>query len=73
MKTVSKLIAIIFLLGFVACKDTKKEEEETLAAIDEIETIEGEMEEIAEDIENGVKDLEEAIKELEEDIKEIVN
>ena len=73
MKTVSKLMVIIFLMGFVACKDTKKEEEETLAAIDEIETIEEEMEEIAEDIENSVKDLEDAIKELEEDIREVVN
>lgn len=69
MKTVSKIMAIIFLMGFVACKDTKKEEEETLAAIEEIEIIELEMEEIAEDIENSVKDLEEALKELEVDIK----
>ncbi|WP_417236624.1 hypothetical protein [Bizionia paragorgiae] len=72
MKTLLKLLAIMFFLGVVACKDTKKEAQETVLAkedIETIETIEKEMEEISEAIEKNAKELDKALEELEQDIE----
>jgi len=42
MRTLTKLILVLFLIGFISCRDTKKEEEETKAMVQEIETVESE-------------------------------
>jgi len=64
MKLLVRLLLVVFVIGFVSCRDTKKEEAETEAAIEQIETVEGEVEELSEQLEKDEKELEEALKEL---------
>ena len=63
MKLVFKIFLVVLLIGFVSCRDTKKEEE-TNAAIEIIEATEAEVEAITADLEENEKELDEALKEL---------
>ena len=64
MKTLMKCLVALSLIVIVSCRDSKKEEEETKAAVEKIDKIEAEVEELTEDINMKEKDLEEALKEL---------
>ncbi len=64
MKTFLKLVILLFLVGNVSCKDTKKEDAETKAALEEIESIESTIEEASEDLNEDLIELEEALREL---------
>ena len=46
MKTVFKLLMVCLLMGVVSCRDTNKEEEETKAAVEQIEAIETDQKKI---------------------------
>ncbi len=64
MKSISKLLVILFVLGLVSCRDTKKEEEETRQAVAQIEAIESEIDQAAESLDESTKKLEVAIEAL---------
>lgn len=64
MRTLTKLILVLFFVGFISCRDTKKDEEETKAMVQEIETVESELDQIKEEVEHDATDLEVALKEL---------
>lgn len=64
MKVVIKLFLVIFVFGLTSCRDSKKEEAEDEAVIEQIENIEQETEEIEESIEVKAEELEEALSEL---------
>lgn len=64
MKILSKMLLVILLVGFVSCRDTKKEEEATEAAIEKIEVVESEAEEISNKINEEAAELEDSLKEL---------
>lgn len=64
MKTVLKLLMVCLLIGVFSCRDTKNEEAETKAAVEQIETIETEAEEISKEIEKEAEELEKDLKEL---------
>lgn len=64
MKTLLKLVVIgTFLLSF-SCRDTKKEDAETEAMIEQIEAVESDIDSISEDVDAKAKALEAALKEL---------
>jgi uncharacterized protein YlxW (UPF0749 family) len=66
MKTLIKVCALFFALTvIVSCKDTKKEEDETNAIVEEIESVEKDVNAIAEELEQEAKALEDALKDLE--------
>lgn len=64
MKLKTQVIVLLFLLVITACRDTKKEEKEAQAAIEEIEAVESEINENSAELEADTKELEEALKEL---------
>ena len=64
MKTVLKLMMVCLIIGTVSCRDTKKEDAETEAAVEQIEAIEMEAEEISEEIDQEAKELEKELEEL---------
>jgi hypothetical protein len=64
MKTLSKLCILILLVGITSCRDTKKEEAETEAIVNEIEAIEAEAAQTVDEIDAEAEALEEAMKEL---------
>ena len=64
MKIILRVLLSILLLGVMSCRDTKKEEAETQAAIEEIEAVEAEVEEATETVDKDVKELETALNDL---------
>ncbi len=64
MKTIFKLIVIIMVIGLASCRDTKKEEAELEAQMEQIESIEVEAATLTEKVNAEAKELEEALKEL---------
>ncbi len=64
MKIIMKLTLVLFLIGFVSCRDTKAEEEANKAAIEKIEAVESEVEEISQKIETEAREVEESLKVL---------
>lgn len=64
MKSKSKLLVFLLVLGLLSCRDTKKEEEETRQAVTQIEAIEAEIDQAAESLDESAKELEEAIEAL---------
>lgn len=64
MRTLTKLLLALFFIGFISCRDQKKEEEETDAMVKEIEAVESELEQIEEEVDQDAKELEEALNEL---------
>lgn len=64
MKTILKLVVVIMVIGLVSCRDTKKEEAELEAQIEQIESIEAEAATLTEKVDADAKELEEALKEL---------
>lgn len=64
MKTLVKCLIVFGLLSSVSCRDTKKEEAEAAAMVEEVEAVEAEVDVITEDINSKEKALEEALKEL---------
>ena len=64
MKRAMKLFTLLFLIGIISCTDKKKEEEETKAAIEQIETVESELEKVSEEVNQKVEELEDSLKDL---------
>lgn len=64
MKSKTKLLVILLVLGLLSCRDTKKEEEETRQAVVQIEAIESEIDQAAEALDESAKALEEAMEAL---------
>ena len=64
MKIIFRVFFSILLLGVMSCRDTKKEEAETQAAIEEIEAVEAEVQEASEQVDKDVKELETALNDL---------
>jgi serine phosphatase RsbU (regulator of sigma subunit) len=64
MKILMKIIMVLFLVGIVSCRHTKKEEAEAEAVIEKIEAVENEAEEISKKINEEAKEVESALKEL---------
>ena len=54
----------ILILGLISCRDTKQNEADTEAAVEQIETIEAEAEAVSEEIDKEAKALEDDLKEL---------
>jgi serine phosphatase RsbU (regulator of sigma subunit) len=55
---------VLFLVGIVSCRDTKKEEEAEKAVIEQIEAVENEAEEISKKINEEATEVENSLKEL---------
>lgn len=55
---------LTLLIGFVSCKDAKKEEAEAKVIIEQVESIEKEMDSISDSIDKEAKELEDALNEL---------
>ena len=64
MKTIMKLLLVALLIFSVSCRDTKKEEAETNAMLEEIESLETEVDSISASVDQKAKELEAALKEL---------
>ena len=64
MKYFVQIFALVMILGLVSCRDTKKEEAEAEAAIEEVETVEEEAAQLTEELDKEAAELEEALKEL---------
>lgn len=64
MKNLIKLLLVALIVFSVACRDTKKEEAETEAMIEEIESVESDIESISEEVDKKAAELEAALKEL---------
>ena len=64
MKILVKILMALFLVGLVSCRDTKKEEEATEAAIEKIEAVENEAEEISKKIDEEANEVMDSLKEL---------
>jgi hypothetical protein len=64
MKLALKFFVLLFLVGQLSCKDTKQEEAETQAALEEIETVENTLEEASQELDEDLEDLEDALEEL---------
>ncbi len=64
MKLILKLFVLLFLVGQISCKDTKKEEAETQAALEEIEAVETTLDEASEELDQDLEELEDALEEL---------
>lgn len=66
MKLILKLIAVLFVVGLVACKDTKKEEEASEVVDEQIQAIEAEIDSASMELDENAKDLEQSIKDLDD-------
>jgi len=66
MKILMKIIMVLFLVGIVSCRDTKKEEEAEKAAIEKIEAVENEAEEISKKINEEATEVENSLNELDD-------
>ena len=64
MKLKFNLLVLLLVTVLMSCRDTKKEEKEAQAAIEEIEAVESEIQEDSEELEKSSQELEEALKEL---------
>ena len=64
MKILMKIIMVLFLVGIVSCRDTKKEEEAEKAVIEQIEAVENEAEEISKKINEEASEVENSLSEL---------
>lgn len=64
MKKISLLVVSLCLLGFVSCRDTKKEQEELDKTLDTIESVEEEIDETVEEVEKKAEEVETALKQL---------
>jgi len=64
MKILMKITMVLFLVGIVSCRDTKKEEEAEKAVIEQIEAVENEAEEISKKINEEATEVENSLKEL---------
>ena len=64
MKILMKITMVLFLVGIVSCRDTKKEEEAEKAVIEKIEAVENEAEEISKKINEEATEVENSLKEL---------
>ena len=64
MKILVKILMMLFLVGVVSCRNTKKEEEATEAAIEKIEAVENEAEEISKKIDEEADEVMDSLKEL---------
>lgn len=65
MKTLFRVLLVCLFIGVVSCRDTKKEEAETQAVVEQIEVIEDQADEISEDIQNQADELQKELEELE--------
>lgn len=54
----------LFLIGFISCRDTKKEQEELDKTLDTIESVEQEIDETVEEVEKKAEEVEMALKQL---------
>ena len=64
MKVILKLLIVVFVLGLTSCRDTKQEEAEVEAVVEQMESLEEEAEALNEEIEAEAAELEEALSEL---------
>ncbi len=55
---------LCLIIGFMSCKDTKKEEAEAKAMVEQVETIEKEVDSISDSLDKEAKELEAALDEL---------
>jgi HAMP domain-containing protein len=64
MKLILKFFVLLFLVGQISCKDTKKEDSETQAALEEIEAVETTINEASQELDQDLEELEDALEEL---------
>lgn len=64
MKLILKFFVLLFLVGHISCKDTKKEAAENEAALEAIEAVEATVNEVSEELDQDLKELDEALEEL---------
>ncbi|WP_299886367.1 hypothetical protein [uncultured Lacinutrix sp.] len=65
MKILTRITLVMCLFFVLAsCRDTKKEEVETKAAVEQIESIEAETEDIIESVEENAQELKKELNEL---------
>lgn len=64
MKTCIKITLVCLLFALTSCRDTKQEEAETKAAVEQIESIEAETEDIIESVEENAQELKNELDEL---------
>ncbi len=67
MRNTIKFLLLVFVIGFISCRETKKEVEESDVEIEKtekIETIKTEVNEITEEIEKESKELENELDKL---------
>ena len=64
MKLAMKIFVLLFLVGQLSCKDTKKEEAANQATLEEIEAVEQTINEASQELDEGLDELEEAMDEL---------
>ena len=64
MKTLLKLALVCLFVVALSCRDTKQEEAETEATVEQIETIEKETEAIIESVDESAEELKKELDEL---------
>lgn len=65
MKNTIKFLFLVLITGFMSCRETKKEVEESNVQIEKIEKIEAEVNKISEDLEKESQEIENKLNELE--------
>jgi len=64
MKTLFRSLLLLGLILIMSCRDTKKEEAEVNATLEQVEAVETEIDNLVEDVNSKEKELEDALKEL---------
>ena len=64
MKLMIKCLIFVFLLSPMSCRDSKEEEAQNEAVLEEIEAVETTVEEGSEELDQNVEELEDALEEL---------
>jgi len=64
MKLVLKFFVLLFLVGQISCKETKKEDSEIQADLEEIEAVENTINEASQELDQDLKELQDALEEL---------
>ncbi len=64
MKTLLRSLVLLGLILVVSCRDTKKEEAEVNATLEQVEAVEKEIDDVVEEVNSKEKELEEALKDL---------
>ncbi len=64
MRKLSMLVLCVIFVGFISCRDTKKEQQELEVTLDKIEAVEQDVEQTTEELNQKAEEVESALNEL---------